>query len=320
MLRLTGELVSRIQVKVYARVGGMISTVHFSEGTSFQTGQVMAELESREYALEVEEVEAHLEAASSRLAAMEAGGRPEERARAAAVLEARRSTVSLSQQEYDRVKRLQGAGGATDQKLEAALEQLEVARSRLIEARKMLEITVQGPRSEDKQAARAEVRRVRARLELAKIRLGYTKVLAPFDGVVGRRLVDPGQYVLGADSPQAPVLCIFSNNAVIRAVLDLPEHKLPFVRLGQEVRIFVQATGEQAFLGKVSNLYPFVDPATRMGKLEVEIPNDPTRLLAGMFVRGELESSPTPARTADEFRRGLADITSSAKDGEQSND
>jgi multidrug resistance efflux pump len=302
-LHLTGGLVTYRQVKVQARVGGQLEEIRFVEGQRFHKGQVLATIEPDLYQLDVEQAEADLEATQARLKAMEAGGRPAERSVAEARRDAARSTLRLASQEYERAQKLSTSGGTTTQTLDRARERLEAARSQMAAADQTLILVQEGPRSEEKQIARAAVRGAKVRLKRAQINLGYTKIRAPFDGLIGRRLMDPGQYILAGSSPQAPAICIFSETSKIKAILDISENKMPYVRLGQEVRIHVAASPD-TFLGKVSNLYPFVDPSTRLGKLEVLIPNDPVRLIPGMFVRAELKKSAVPATSAADFRRG----------------
>lgn len=302
-LQLTGGLVSFRRVDVQARVSGLLQEVRFQEGMRFRKGDVLAVIEPDLFELDVRQAEAEVEAAKARLAAMEAGGRPAERAVARAELEAAESSLALAEQEFARTEKLRKTGGTTPQALDRAREQLQGAESRLAAAKQRLALVTEGPRPEEKRVARAALTSARVHLERARIQLGYTQIRAPFDGIIGRRLVDPGQYVLAASSPQSPVVCVYSDTSKIKAILDIPERQMPFVRLGQEAKIFVQASPEP-ILGKVSNLYPFVDPATRLGKLEVLIPNDPVRIVPGMFARAELVASEVPARTADDFFRG----------------
>lgn len=301
VLRLTGELVSRKRVEVQARVGGRIQAVHGREGQQFREGEVLAELDPVELRLDAEDAAAALEAAEARLAAMEAGGRPAERARARAELEGARASLDAATREHDRIQGLAAKGGATPQQLDGARERLDSSKARVAAAARTLELVESGPRAEERRAARAEVARARVARERAALRLGWAQVRAPFDGVVGRRLVESGQHVLGASSPQASSLFVFSDSRVIRAILDLPERELPWVRLHQPVKVSVQYAPTRPFEGKVSNVYPFVDPATRMAKLEVEVPNEPVRLLPGMFVTAELAAAATPARSRDEL-------------------
>jgi membrane fusion protein (multidrug efflux system) len=154
-------------------------------------------------------------------------------------------------------------------------------------------------------ACRADLERARAALAMAKLRLSYTKVLAPFEGTVGQRPIDEGAHVMGGSSPQATALAVVSSIRMLRALLDLPEGDIPFVRLGLPAQLTVQTAPGQVFPGRVSNVFPYIEPRTRSGKLEVEVPNWPLKmLLPGMFVKASVACSTRPATMAAEFLAG----------------
>lgn len=301
VLHLTGDLVSRAQVEIVPRVSGVVTKINFREGHGFDKGDVLAEIDPREHLIELSEAEATLRGAEARLQAMRAGGRPEEIHRAKASVEA---SIAVHDNAVKNRKRLQGLfdrGSVTRQSLDGAVKEEEMAESSRIAAQQELEMLLEGPRSEEKAIAQAEVDRARARVELAKLNLEYTKVRAPFDGAVGRRLVDEGAFVIGGNSPQASKICVFANCTVIRAILSIPERDLPFIRFGLPVNVEVQALPGHWFTGTLTNIFPFVDPATRTGRIEVEIPNDPPALITGMFVKAKIEIEPQAPYTVDQI-------------------
>lgn len=297
-LELTGELIPRQQVKVIPRVSGLLTKVMFREGTPFRKDQVMAELDRREFELAVQEARANVAAAEAQLRAMLAGGRPEERSRSAADVEAAAAVHNNARQIFVRLSGLHAKGGISRQELDAARRELDVAEARLTSAKKGLAIVQQGPRPEDKDVGRASVARAQATLDQALLRLEYTNVRAPFDGTIGQRLVDEGSAVTGGTSPQATPICVYSDGSVLKAILDVPESDLPYIRVGKPAKISVRARPDRTFPGKISNVYPFVDPKTRSGKIELEVPNLPPRLTPGMFVKALIEVSSDPADSA----------------------
>lgn len=297
-LELTGELIPRQQVKVIPRVSGLLTKVKFREGTPFRKDEIMAELDRREFELAVQEARANVAAAEAQLRAMMAGGRPEEQSRSTADVEAAAAVHNNARQNFIRLSGLHAKGGLSRQELDIARRELDVAEARLTSARKGLAIVQQGPRPEDKDVGRASVARAQAALDQALLRLEYTNVRAPFDGTIGQRLVDEGSAVTGGTSPQATPICIYSDGAVLKAILDVPESDLPYLRVGKPAKVSVRARPERSFPGRVSNVYPFVDPKTRSGKVELEVPNLPPRLVPGMFVKASIEVSTEPADSA----------------------
>ncbi|MBI3891804.1 MAG: efflux RND transporter periplasmic adaptor subunit [Candidatus Wallbacteria bacterium] len=301
VLRLTGELSPKETVRVFSRVAGVVAKVHFRESWFFKEGDILAEIDPAEYEIDVDEAKAKLAGAEARLAAMEAGGRQEERVRAASDVASVDAVVTSARRNLERVGGLYAKGGISRQQLDDAQREAEVAQARLVGARKSLALVAEGPRSEDKRAQRAEVDHARAELKLAELKLSYTKVRAPFRGIIGQRLVDEGTYVLAANSPQASALAVYSNATTLKAIVDIPEKEMPYVRLGYPALLSVQFAPGLTFPGTVCNLYPYVDPKTRNGRLEIEVPNDPVRLMPGMFCAAVVDCADKPARNALEI-------------------
>jgi multidrug resistance efflux pump len=283
----------------------VVDKIYFREGTLLKTNDVMAELDPTEFQLAVDDAKAMVDAAEARLAAMDAGGRPEERARAAADVDSAEAVALSMSKDHERLLQLFAKGGISRQALDASRREADVAQSKLTAIRKTLEMVRDGPRLEDKLACRADFERARAALTIAKLHLSYTKVLAPFDGTVGQRLVDEGAHVMGGTSPQATALAVVSSIRVLRALLDIPESEIPFVRLGLPARLTVQTAPGHIFPGRVANVFPYVEPKTRSGKLEVEVPNWPPKiLLPGMFVKASVSCANRPATMAVDLLAG----------------
>lgn len=294
-LLLTGDLAARQAVRIFSRVSGVVKKLHVREGQLVPVGGLMAEIDPAEYELEVAEARAEVDKLEARLAAMEAGGRPAERERAQAELASAEAVVRDAEANHERVASLLSRGGISRQAMDTAQRELEVARARAAAARESLVLVREGPRAEEKREVRAELRKVQAQLAQAQLRLSYTRVTAPFDGIVGQKLVDEGAYVLAASSPQAPALYALADSRILKGLVDLPESDLLWVRLGTPAAVRVQAAPGKVFEGTVANLYPFVDPRTRTAKLEIAVPNRSGELMPGMFVKVEVPAAAEPA-------------------------
>jgi len=130
--------------------------------------------------------------------------------------------------------------------------------------------------------ARAQLRRVEAAEEELRIRLQRYRVLAPFEGVVARRYVDPGAYA-GAGMP---IVRLVQINPV-KVVADIPETQAEDVRRGLAVRVNVDAAGA-GVTGVVARVYPTLDARWRTRTVEIACQNDAARLRPGMFARIEI--------------------------------
>jgi len=108
----------------------------------------------------------------------------------------------------------------------------------------------------------------------ARSALGYTRIRAPFDGVIAEKRADPG--VLAA--PGVPLLTIEDTHH-FRMEVAVDEHDIGVIRLGAPANVVVDALGE--FQGKIVQIVPAADPASRSFLVKVELPAD-ARLRSGL--------------------------------------
>lgn len=111
-------------------------------------------------------------------------------------------------------------------------------------------------------------------------RMSYTRVQAPFSGVVTARLVEPGDIV----ERHTHVLTIVDPGSLITE-LSVSEMLLPHIAIGDRVGVRIDALGDREFPGRVSRIHPELDPRTRQGTVEVELDPVPQGARAGQFAR-----------------------------------
>jgi RND family efflux transporter MFP subunit len=116
------------------------------------------------------------------------------------------------------------------------------------------------------------------------VRLDNTRILAPISGLVGKRHLDNGALV----NPSMPVVSLVDLSTMVMEI-NAPEKDLVKIRPGLEAGIVLDAYPEQKFKGRVIRLSPILDPATRTGSVEIEVPNPKMMLKAEMFARVELD-------------------------------
>ncbi|MBI4864996.1 MAG: efflux RND transporter periplasmic adaptor subunit, partial [Candidatus Riflebacteria bacterium] len=311
---MVGELRYRKLVKIYARIAGQVVKLRFRVGEVIGAGELLAEIDPAEAEASVVEARAALLTAQLKLKAMEAGGRPEERAKAEADVKAAEAVVKEDTQKLDRMKVLFKSGGISSEELAAATRSRDVDTYRLLSARKSLELIQKGAREAEKQIASAEIQRSRAQLKLAESRLAATRITAPFTGLVQEKHTDEGAFVMGAASPSSSAICSLAEAHTMKAVVELPERMLPFIRRGQEVGLTTMAYNGEVFPGKVAFVLPAVDFQTHRSKLEIEVPNPGLRLLSGMFVKARLTAASTAISSlADLLDRSQGTTTETTK-------
>ncbi len=126
-----------------------------------------------------------------------------------------------------------------------------------------------------------------------------TVIRAPFDGIVGERFVNVGEYV----QPPTRVASVYSVNPV-RVQISVPENAVGAVQQGQTVEVHVGAFEGRTFAGKVRYVAPNLRPATRDLLIEAIVDNADGALKAGMFstVRLVTGEEPQPTVPVDAIR------------------
>ncbi|MDI6948795.1 efflux RND transporter periplasmic adaptor subunit [Serratia sp. Se-RSmG] len=128
----------------------------------------------------------------------------------------------------------------------------------------------------DHEQAAADVRRVQALIDQKRIR-------APFDGVLGVRRVNLGQFARAGDP-----LVSLTDASSLYANLTLPEQALGALRVGQPVAVTVDAHAGREFPGKVTTVEPQVDPGTRTVRVQALLANPDGALSAGMYAQARI--------------------------------
>jgi RND family efflux transporter MFP subunit len=151
----------------------------------------------------------------------------------------------------------------------------------------------------ERQSAAAQLLSAKAQLSIAEVNLGYTEVRAPFDGIVGKHLIDPGN-VVGGDAQQAAlaeitqldpiyVVANLSEQTVLKIRQNLGQHRLTLADL-HKVPVDVGLSDEQGFphRGTIEYVAPALDPATGTLLVRGILPNPDRLILPGFFVRMRL--------------------------------
>jgi RND family efflux transporter MFP subunit len=138
-------------------------------------------------------------------------------------------------------------------------------------------------------AARARVEAAESDLTASELKLQYTRVVAPDDGVITSRTVVVGQI---AQAGGEMLRLLRQGRVEWRA--EVPEGRLRELKAGQTARV-TTADGVQ-LVGKVRTVAPTVQSGTRTGLVYVDLPN-PEGARPGMFARGEIEISKSAAAT-----------------------
>ena len=151
----------------------------------------------------------------------------------------------------------------------------------------------------EKASAEASLLSAQAQVALAKLNLSYTEVRAPFDGIVGKHLIDPGNLVGGGGQQAAlaeitqldPIYVVanLSEQQVLQIRQNLGQHRLTFADL-RKVPVDVALSDQTGFplQGTIEYVAPALDPATGTLLVRGILANPDRTLLPGFFVKMRL--------------------------------
>ncbi|MGB9242786.1 MAG: efflux RND transporter periplasmic adaptor subunit [Candidatus Acidiferrales bacterium] len=227
--------------QVSSQVMGNILEIRAHEGDRVRSGQVLAVLDDAQSRSGTDQATAALNAAEKEVSAADS-----DFALAGATLKRYQRLYekkSVSPQEFDEIK----------------------ARYQSAEARRDM--------------ARAGQAQATAGLTQARTSLGYTRIRAPFTGIVTEKKADAGTLA----SPGMPIFTIEDTRGY-RLEVTVDESELRLVRVGQASPVTIDALGDTQLSGKVVQIVPAADPASRTFLVKVELPAD-VRVRSGLFGR-----------------------------------
>ncbi len=280
---ISGEIQPFLEAKIAPVLSDRIETIHVAAGQPVKQGDLLVTLEAAKSKLRVEEAQAALAQARARLLQLENGLRPEEIEIARSKVVEAESAVTLAEQELTRQQGLFKEEAGTQQQLQQAENHHRNAKALLDTARANYELARKGPRQEEIDQARAQVRLAEAALGQAQENLSDHYLRAPYDGVVSLRLLEAGNIV----DVRQPILYLVEVSRVYLTV-DVSELYISRMQPGMEVAFTVDALGTGRFTGTVADINPIPNPGTREYRTRILTENSDGRLRAGMFGRAEV--------------------------------
>lgn len=230
---------------------GRIDAVMVQEGDVIKKGDVIAVLDSSRLAPLLDEARAQLSAQEAVVARLHHGSRPEEIAQARANLAAARADDANARRVHERIKSLEKKSMASIQDVDAAKAAMDVANARVEVASKALQLSIAGPRKEDIAQAEAQLKAIESRVTLLARQLQDAKLVAPVDGIVYARLMEPGEMA----TPQRPVISLaVTDPKWVRAYVG--ETNLGRIHSGMAATIKVDAFPGREFSGWIGYISP----------------------------------------------------------------
>jgi RND family efflux transporter MFP subunit len=187
---------------------------------------------------------------------------------------------------------------ATEQKAEADYRNAHLVYTRLTAVNKehpnlVAQQDLDAAESRDADTS-AAVAAAKAETEKYQTLIAYTKITAPFDGVITRRYTDPGAMIQAGTASQAMPLVRVSDNYRLRLDFPVSADYVKDIQTGEAADVHVESLGGKTFSGKISRFTRRVDEATRTMTAEMEVKNPKLELVPGMYATVELKVEQHP--------------------------
>ena len=266
-LTIAGEFKPFQDVDVHAKVAGYIKVIHVDVGDHVRAGQTLAILEIPELAAQLAGADASVRRSK------------EEIRRAEGDLARAQSAHSAAHSAYTRLKQAAEARAGL-----VAQQEIDDSQAKDLEA----EAQVSGS-SAALSAAQQQLQVAEASQKQYAALSDYSRIVAPFSGVVTARYADTGALIAAgtSSSTQSMPVVRLAEISKLRLVLPIPESVAAQIHLGDPVEARVQALN-QDFVSKVSRFADSLDRQTRTMETQIDFDNRDGRLIPGMYAETRL--------------------------------
>jgi RND family efflux transporter MFP subunit len=266
-LTMSSELIPFQEIDVFAKESGYVSKLYVDYGSRVKKGQLLAVLEIPELQAQLQEDQGSIKSAADQVTnAQHQLGRAEAEHNVLHLQYERLNSVSknqpglVAQQEVDDA---QSKDLATEAQVEGAESNLQLAQSQLAVAQ--------------------------SRMARDQALFDYSRITAPFAGVVTQRYANLGTLVQAgtSSSTQAMPLVKLSQEEMFRLVIPVPETYVRYIKTGDPVTVRVPSLNGD-FPGKVARFSVDVTDTTRTMHTEVDVPNPKGVLIPGVYAEATL--------------------------------
>lgn len=239
----TGTVHSRETAVISAQVMSRIQQVLVHEGDNVRAGQTLVVLDDAALRAQVDQAQAGVKAAES-------------------VQTAAQTNSALAASTLARYKQLESQKSVSPQEMDEVSRRAEAAAAGV-------------------EAVRAQTDAARAQESSARTMLGYTRLVAPFAGIVTARMADPGSMA----APGVPLLQV-DQAAALQLQATVDQSVIGAVHKGMKVKVATEVGASTSLAGTVAEIVPAADPSSHSFLVKIDLPFS-SQMHAGMYGTAE---------------------------------
>ncbi|MGE5254582.1 MAG: efflux RND transporter periplasmic adaptor subunit, partial [Planctomycetaceae bacterium] len=256
-----------------SRIMGTIVAIHVKEGDRVQPGQLLLEIDNREASAQLKKAQAGLREAQEMLRETERMIQASEAAKTAA-----EADQSLAASTFNRYQALWERKSVSQQEFEEVQARYRGKTAEVQRTQEMLQ-SMQAR----KEQVLARIDQAKAEISQAQIFVGYGRIHSPLRGIVTQK-----QAELGVLAVPGTALLTLEDSARYRLEASVEESALRKIHLGDSVRVSIDALGNQEWTGRVGEIQPTADPASRSSLVKIDLPEALITKAPGRVLRSGL--------------------------------
>lgn len=265
-LKSPGEAVTNRMITVKSEVQGIIKTLNVEEGQHVKQGDLLVELDDRQFRLELERAQADRLSKLSELL-LEKQFEGTENTMDSSELD----KIQKAKTEYERIQELHRKGMISDSEYEAAYTDYELT---LIES---------GGKKDEIRSASRGLTQAEIAVKTAQMNVEKTKIKAPFSGIITDIQVSPQEHITAGRD-----LFVLVNISRIQVHATVLESEIGKMKEGREVILRFSAYPNKTFNGKVKSISPIVNPEDKTCKVVIDVANPEEEIKPGMHAEVEI--------------------------------
>lgn len=265
----TGILAAEEAATLSVKIGGRLRSLPVDLGSVVKRGDVIAQVEPRDYELRLQQAAAALAQARATVGLPLDGVDDAFDPEATGLVKEARAVLNEAARNRDRVLKLSEQGVLSQSELDTVEAAHKIALNRAQTA------------LEEARTRQAVLAQRRAEIDLSKQQLADTSLRAPFDGTIQRRLANLGEF-LPAGTPVAQLV----KTDPLRLRVEIAERDAAAVRAGQRVSLTVEGD-TNLYSGTLARVSPAIDDSSRMLLVEADVRNEGA-LRPGLFARARI--------------------------------
>ncbi|MBT3414545.1 MAG: efflux RND transporter periplasmic adaptor subunit [Nitrospina sp.] len=285
-VRAVGNIQAEKRVVVNSEVRGKITRIAVEEGMKVKAGDLLAQIDPREFELVHERLRADLTSMQKEYQKAQGGLRPEDKQRLEARMHADESALNLTNIELNRTQNLVAQKVLSQSALDSAKDKVRQADESLKASKAELAAGMKA-RSEDIEKLESDMQAIRKRVAVAKLNLSKVNVKAPFAGVIIAKEIEQGAFAEAG----TPIVRMIGSSR-LKAVLEMPQSHRNKLKKLKGARFMARELGlkfeQNKNLQRLIRVIPDANIFSGNIKVQIDLPDPNSSLFPGLTLESTL--------------------------------